>query len=225
MSSSSNNRPSSLVERRIANDNGASRPRLSSGQQGGSKAERDPRRPQSPQTSTSGSAHRRVPSTSQRTKSALEERRTERVQVTTRETLTSRTRSPERRSATQMQQQERVRPSEVSRTNSADHRPRLSRAESAQGRLRRSFITNCPDNIWSSPMESGSLVSTAHDSAPSISNIYTSACFAGAAIATTHTSLSIVLGGPRSCNFRRLAFRFHGLRGPIHSIRKDIQSQ
>jgi gamma-tubulin complex component 2 len=136
MSSSSNNRPSSLVERRIANDNGASRPRLPSGQQGGSRPERDPRRTQSPQTSASGGAHRRVPSTSQRTKSALEERRTERVQVTTRETLTSRTRSPERRPASRIQQQERVRQGDISRANSADHRPRLSRAESTQRRLR-----------------------------------------------------------------------------------------
>ena len=139
MSSSSNNRSSSLMERRIANDNGGSRPRLPSGQQGGSRAERDPRRPQSPQTSTSRNTHRRVPSASQRTKSALEERRTERVLVTTKETLTSRTRSPERRPAAQMPQQERARPSEMARANSTDHRPRLSKAESAQGGLLCSF--------------------------------------------------------------------------------------
>lgn len=132
MSSSSNNRPSSLLERRIANEN-ASRPRLPSGQQGGTRTERDSRRPQSPQASTSGTTHRRTASNSQRTKGGVEERRTERVQVTTRETLTSRTRSPERRPAPPMQQQERTRPSEASRTNSGDHRPRLSKAEASQG--------------------------------------------------------------------------------------------
>lgn len=135
MSSSSNNRPSSLLERRIANENASARPRLPSGQQGGTRTERDPRRQQSPQTSTSGGTHRRTTSASQRSKGGVEERRTERVQVTTRETLASRTRSPERRPAPQMPQQERTRPSEVSRTNSGDHRPRLSKAEATQGML------------------------------------------------------------------------------------------
>lgn len=133
MSSSSTNRPSSLVERRIANENATARPRLSSAQSGGTRTERDPRRAQSPQTTAAGSAHRRATSSSQRVKSGSEERRMERVQVTTRETVTSRTRSPERRPASQMQHHERSRPGEISRTNSADHRPRLSKAEVVQG--------------------------------------------------------------------------------------------
>ena len=139
MSSSSNVRPSSHAERRTANENGTARSRAPSGQHGGSRAERtDSRRPQSPQpqqSSTSGSTHRRTASSSQRTKGGVEERRTERVQVTTRETLTSRTRSPERRSAASMQQQERTRPNELGRTNSGDPRPRPGKVEPPQGML------------------------------------------------------------------------------------------
>lgn len=182
MSSSSNNRPSSLVERRIANENAASRPRQPSGQPGGTRTERDPRRPLSPQTSTSGSTHRRAASNSQRTKGGVEERRTERVQVTTRETLTSRTRSPERRQAPPMQQQERTRPSEISRTNSTGHGPRPSRAESSQG----TFLCRCTacqfDNHRPSSMDPRSLLNTPYDSPTCIASIYTSACSAGSTI-------------------------------------------
>jgi gamma-tubulin complex component 2 len=136
--SSSNARVSSYTERRTTNDNGTARPRAPSAQQGGSKNDRsDGRRTQSPQpqqSSTSGTSHRRNASNSQRMKGGVEERRTERVQVTTRETLSSRTRSPERRTGPPTQPQERARPSEVSRADSGDRRSRSSKAEPLQGR-------------------------------------------------------------------------------------------
>ncbi|TVY65532.1 Spindle pole body component alp4 [Lachnellula suecica] len=117
MSSSSNAKVSSRSERRTVTDTGNTQPRAPSQQQ-----ERS-RRTQSPQPSTSGPSHRRVPSGSQRTNRGVEERRTERVHVTTRETVT-RTRSPERRSAPSAHPSERQRPAEPSRVNSGDHRPK-----------------------------------------------------------------------------------------------------
>jgi gamma-tubulin complex component 2 len=69
---------------------------------------------------------------SQRTKAGVEERRTERVQVTTRETVTSRTRSPERRPGPSVQPQERQKASDAGRAYSGDPRPR-SKAEAPQG--------------------------------------------------------------------------------------------
>lgn len=136
MSSSSNARVSSRTERRTATDNGTTQPRAPSAQQErGSRNERtDPRRTQSPQPSAaSGPSHRRTASGAQRTNRNVEERRTERVQVTTRETLTSRTRSPERRPGPSVQPTERSRAPEASRTYSGDSRPRSSKAEAPSG--------------------------------------------------------------------------------------------
>ena len=131
MSSASHARVSSRSERRTTNENGSSR--VPSSQQGGSRAERqDPRRPPSPLASSAGNSHRRMASGSQRTKAGVEERRTERVQVTTRETVTARTRSPERRPGPSVQSQERHKTSEASRAYSGDPRPR-SRVEAPQG--------------------------------------------------------------------------------------------
>ncbi|KAH8592902.1 spindle pole body component alp4 [Bisporella sp. PMI_857] len=73
-------------------------------------------------------SHKRTASGSQRSK-MVEERRTERVQVTTRETVTSRTKSPERR----MPPAERAKPKEPNRTPSMENGPRSSRAETSQG--------------------------------------------------------------------------------------------
>ncbi|KUJ06281.1 uncharacterized protein LY89DRAFT_633211 [Mollisia scopiformis] len=135
MSSSSNARVSSRTERRTATDNGNTQPRAPSAQQErGTKCERpDPRRTQSPQPSvtsgTSGTTHRRTASGTQRTSRNVEERRTERVQITTRETLTSRTRSPERRPGPSVQPSEKPRAHEVGRAYSGDSRPRSSKAE------------------------------------------------------------------------------------------------
>ena len=135
MSSSSTARVSSHAERRTTNDNGNGKPRAPSAQQGGNRSERqDPRRTQSPQPATSGTSHKRTASGSQRTNRGVEERRTERVQVTTRETLTSRTRSPERRPAPSLQQSERSKQSEPSRAYSGDLRPKSStKVEPPQG--------------------------------------------------------------------------------------------
>ncbi len=93
----------------------------------------DPRRPgPSPQPGPSGTAHKRSASGNvvRPASRAVEERRTERVHVTTKETLVTRTRSPERRSAA----------SEKSRTTdgakqkpvpAADVRPKEARPEPA----------------------------------------------------------------------------------------------
>jgi gamma-tubulin complex component 2 len=139
MSSSSNARVSSYAERRTANDNGSARPRPPSAQQERNRKEgdrldgRQTQSPQPPPSSTSGTSNRRTASNWQRMKGGVEERRTERGQVTTRETLTSRTRSPDRRSGPSAQPQERARPSQVSRANSVDPRPRSSKGEAPQG--------------------------------------------------------------------------------------------
>ena len=135
MSSTSQARVSSRPERRTANDNGSSR--APSGQQGGgSRTERqDARRPPSPQASAAVTTHRRTASSAQKLKGGVDERRTERVQVTTRETITARTRSPERRPGTSMQPQERPKPSEAGRAYSGDPRLKPSKAEVPLGML------------------------------------------------------------------------------------------
>jgi gamma-tubulin complex component 2 len=136
MSSSSTARVSSRAERRTANDNGSTQPRPSSEQTGGRGEKPGPKSTQSPQPLTSGTTHKRTASGSQRTNRGVEERRTERVQVTTRETLTTRTRSPDRRSAPSAQPQERQRPVEPSRAYSGDPQPRSSKADAPpQGKV------------------------------------------------------------------------------------------
>lgn len=144
MSSSSTARVSSRAERRTTNDNGSAQPRAPSGQTGTRGERVDPRRTQSPQASASGTNHKRTASGSQRTNRGVEERRTERVQVTTRETLTTRTRSPDRRPAPSAQPPERQRPAEPSRAYSGDPRPKSSKPETPpQGR------TPCSENLRS----------------------------------------------------------------------------
>jgi gamma-tubulin complex component 2 len=137
MSSSSNARvpvSSSRGDRRTATENGSQQPRAPSAQTGSKNERPDPRRTQSPQPSATSASHRRGPSGSQRSKREVEERRTERVLVTTRETVISRTRSPDRRSAVP-QQPERTRPPEPSRQHAVDHRPRSApKPESPQGK-------------------------------------------------------------------------------------------
>ncbi len=129
MSSSSTARVSSRAERRTTNDNGSAQPRAPSGQTGNRGERLAPRRTQSPQPSTAGTSHKRTASGAERTNRGLEERRTDRVQVTTRETLTTRTRSPDRRSAPSAQPTERQRPAEPSRAYIGDPRPKASKPE------------------------------------------------------------------------------------------------
>lgn len=133
MSSSSHARVTSRSERRTAaNDNGSTQPRAPSALHGGIKSERaDPRRTQSPPAS-SAAGHRRAPSGSQRNSKNVEERRTERVQITTKETIT-RARSPERRAAPPPQPSERSKPVEQTRSQVSD-RPK-SKAEVLQGKV------------------------------------------------------------------------------------------
>jgi gamma-tubulin complex component 2 len=133
MSSSSNVRPTTQTDRRSATD-GATKPR-GNAPVGGSRTERtDGRHPTSPQPSTGGAAHRRAPSGSHKTNRGIEERRTERVQVTTRETLTSRTRSPERRpAAPERGPSQRSRPVEGGKAPPGETRPRSSKGEASQG--------------------------------------------------------------------------------------------
>jgi gamma-tubulin complex component 2 len=129
MSSSSTARVSSRAERRTTNDNGSAQPRAPSGQTGSRGERLDSRRTQSPQPATTGTSHKRTASGSQRTNRGLEERRTERVQVLTRETLTTSTRNPDRRSAPSAQPTERQRPAEPSRAYIGDPRPKASKPE------------------------------------------------------------------------------------------------
>ncbi len=132
MSSSSTARVSSRAERRTTNDNGSAQPRAPSGQTGSRDERPAPRRMQSPQPLMAGASHKRTASGAQRTNRDLEERRTERVQVTTRETLTTRIRSPGRRAAPSAQPTDRQRPAEPSRAYIGDPRPKASRSEAHQ---------------------------------------------------------------------------------------------
>lgn len=79
--------------------------------------------------SSSGSFHKRNASSSQPLNKGVEERRTERVQVTTRETLTSRTKSPHVPSV----QPERQRAPDLSSRHSADPRTKPVKSETPQG--------------------------------------------------------------------------------------------
>ena len=168
MSSASHARVSSRSERRTANDNGSSR--VPSMQQGGSRTERqDPRRPLSPQASASGTAHRRTASGSQKSKIGVEERRTERVQVTTKETLT-RTRSPERRPGPSVQPPDRGKTSEAGRAYSGDPRPRSTKPETPLGTLLSYRVVSSPSNEFKAPWNpEASLVP--HTSAPLASRV------------------------------------------------------
>lgn len=132
MSSSSHARVSSRSERKTTtNENIAHQPRAPSAQQHGGSSRMD-RRTQSPPASSLGN-HRRGASGSKRTGKNVEERRTERVQVTTREALTSRARSPERRpTAPPQQERERPRPLEPSRVQPGDPKPKV-KVETLQG--------------------------------------------------------------------------------------------
>lgn len=174
MSSSTNTRASSRTERRTATENANTQPRAPSAQQErGPKHDRqDPRRTQSPQPSTaSGTTHRRTASGAQRTSRNVEERRTEKIQITTRETLT-RTRSPERRSGPSIHPIERPRASEASRAYSGDSRPRSSRAEAPPGtaflRTHMNFASANTEIL--SIMESGSLFDTSYKCTACISD-------------------------------------------------------
>jgi len=134
MSSSSNVRATTQTERRSVHDNsGPGKARIASGS-GGSKSERpDGKRSHSPQPSAGGATHKRMPSGSQRASRNIEERRTERVHVTTRETLTSRVKSPERRPAPSVLASERSKPGGGVKLNMSDLGLKASRTEQIQG--------------------------------------------------------------------------------------------
>ncbi|TAQ83235.1 hypothetical protein B7494_g8439 [Chlorociboria aeruginascens] len=128
--SSSHARASSQIERWMTGGNGTSKPRAPSVQQGRGSERQDPRRQESPQPSTSGAPHRRAASNSLGTNRGVDERRTERIQVTTKESLTSRTRSPERRSGPP-QTTERAKTVETTKSYSIDPRPKSKQLETS----------------------------------------------------------------------------------------------
>ena len=104
--------------------------------------------PQSPQPLGGPPSHKRIPSGSQRSGRNVEERRTERVQVTTRETLTSRTRSPDRRPGPSMVAAERSKPVGSVRVNNKDMGSKISRGEPAQGMLLNPLPSEYPRPIF-----------------------------------------------------------------------------
>ncbi|KAH8804984.1 Spc98 family-domain-containing protein [Xylogone sp. PMI_703] len=131
MSSASNSRVSTYTERRTAPDNGTAKPRAPG--QGAQKNDRqEARRTQSPQASSGSSFHKRDASGPHPLNRGVEERRTERVHITTRETLTSRPRSPERRAPSSMPHPERQKPPDVSRGHPNDARPKSVKPEQPQ---------------------------------------------------------------------------------------------
>lgn len=129
---SGTSRPSSYAEKRssgiAASERASSRQRLSDGS---SSFRADATRPSEPKISSryaESTAHRRSTSGNparSTSRSTIEERRTEKVQVTTRETIMTRTRSPDRRSV----------PTDKSRTadglkrHPSEPRPRDARQE------------------------------------------------------------------------------------------------
>ncbi|RFU33452.1 hypothetical protein B7463_g2840, partial [Scytalidium lignicola] len=108
MSSSSSANPSAYTERRPANDSSS----VPLTKQDGRRTGRDSRRDQSLQHSASMADHQTSISSSQRTNKGIEERKVERIQIMTRETLTSRTRSSEAQPG--RSQSESLKPSEAS---------------------------------------------------------------------------------------------------------------
>ncbi|POS86514.1 hypothetical protein EPUL_000550 [Erysiphe pulchra] len=107
---------SEKIDRKFVNEGDPLHPRPSSQQYGEGKAERvDQRGAQSPQPSIPTNSNKRVSSTHQRSSRATDEKRTERIRVTTTEILSSKTRSPERKSSI-MAQTERPKPAEDSRS-------------------------------------------------------------------------------------------------------------
>lgn len=136
MSSSSNARVpvSSRPERRSGNEN--HQPRAPTAMSGSRGERQDAREIKSPQPSTSRTSHSRVVSGTQRPKREREvdERRTERVKVTTRETVATRTRSPDReRRAAAPPAAKRPRSAEPVKSSATDSRPRsAAQAESPQ---------------------------------------------------------------------------------------------
>lgn len=222
MSSSSHARVTSRSERRTANDNGSTQPRVPSGlHAGGSKSERtDPRRTQSPPASVLAAGHRRAPSGSQRTSKNVEERRTERVQVSTRETITSRPRSPERRSAPQPQPSERTKPPEQTRLQPGENRPK-PKAEALQGTV---FLCTCfmVLTVSLSTMEPRSLFGCAYICSFSVASIDTSASFSSSRSSPTRAIARTVLGSPGSSYRRGSADGIYGLRRPVHPFCEGI---
>lgn len=124
MSSAPHARVSSQSERRTAsgNESKTSRPRRVPSALG-SAGEQSQRHP-SPPVGADGIPGRTA-SGSQRTNRGVEERRTERLHVTTRETLTSRTRSPERRAGPPASTA-RSRPTASPRIHAGNPRPKSS---------------------------------------------------------------------------------------------------
>ncbi|ESZ95503.1 spindle pole body component alp4 [Sclerotinia borealis F-4128] len=123
---SSHARVSSQSERRTVNDtgSGSSRSRPPSAL-AGTRADRpDVRRRPSPPPVAIDSNPRRTQSSSQRNNRGVEERRTERVHVATRETVTARTRSPERRAPT-----DRPRTNDTSRSRGEELPSKTSKVE------------------------------------------------------------------------------------------------
>ena len=189
MSSSSNARVTAQTERRSINDNSTiSKPRVMSGLSGSKTERSDGRTPQSPQPPGGGPTHKRMPSGSQRISRNVEERRTEKVQVITRETLTSRIRSPDQRPSTSVVAAERPRPVESTRTNSKDITSKPTRTELPQGMApihplprmsSANFLT-----LSSSTMESRSKPYTTYNRTTGLPDIYTTACSASPTVPT-----------------------------------------
>jgi gamma-tubulin complex component 2 len=84
----------------------------------------------SPQPSNVSAAHKRTISGNPRPASRVaEEKRTERTQVTTRETLTSRTRSPDGKSGSALGERQRAGADGTSRPRAAEARPKDPKVE------------------------------------------------------------------------------------------------
>lgn len=202
---SSQARVSSQSERR-SNDNPRSRPPSALA---GTRNERpDVRRRPSPPPGAAESNHRRAQSSSQRSNRGVDERRTERVHISSRETVTSRTRSPDRRAPT-----ERPRANDTSRSRGEEIPPKASKVETQPGKclLRGELCSYSKCYDFSIAMGSASILSAAYNCAISVQNLHSTTCFSSSTSLTASAPSRIVSGSTRGSYIGGSSVCFHGI--------------
>lgn len=176
----------------------------------------------SPASGPERPAHKRTLSGNPRTNSMRSteerERRTEKHIVTTRETLTSRVKSPERRHVPSMSvPNEKFRATDGRRsaeTRSKEPREMPPAREclllllkmSACAGSRQLLTPHCDSSLGP-----GSDAYTTHFCATGVSNINTTPCFTSAYLSTAETAVRFVTRGARGCHIRRSSLCLHGL--------------
>lgn len=211
MSSSTNIRSTTQQSERKSATEASGKPRGAGSSLGGSKSERpDGQHPISPQPSTGTTAHRRMPSGLQKSGRAVEERRTERVQVTTRETLTSRTRSPDRRPVPSLVP-EKSRATEAGRATTGESKPRLNKAETAQGMTPHREPISSKQSDDNSTMAPRSNTYSSYDCTPGFTSFCSTFGIRNTPGYPTEGPARAFTGVARSCNSGGFTLCLHGM--------------